>query len=390
MEIDLLIKEKMIEGFKGRFGDVPEQIVFSPGRVNLMGDHIDYNGGKVFPCAITRGTYGAFRKNDKNILRIFSENFWEDGVLCAPYSNPVYDENVGWINYILGIIYEVEKRGYKLDFGFDLYIYGDLPNSAGLSSSASIEMLIVKILEILLGISFSGVNKAYIGMECENEFCKVNSGIMDQFAVANGLLGNGILLDTKTLEYDYYPIDLKGCSLVVACTNKKRTLADSKYNKRRKECDLALEIIRRDYKEIENLCDINVDELDEISNCLQDEKLFMRVKHVVTENSRTSRFINAFARGEIEKAGQIMYESHESLRDDYEVTGKELDAFYDIAKSTKGVLGYRMTGAGFGGCGIMLIEDDFLEEAIISMDSDYFARICLTPTFFKVSISDGV
>lgn len=350
--------ERVLNAFKTAFGDTQGvSVYFAPGRVNLIGEHIDYNGGLVLPCALTIGTYAAVRKREDNSINFYSENF--------PNSHD-------FEKYPRAVIKSLELTPNQ---GFDVAYYGDIPNQSGLSSSASIEVVTAFFLNDLYSLNLDNITIAKLCQKAENEYVGVNCGIMDQFAIAMGKKNNAIYLDTNTLEYTYVPIDLKDHKLIIANTNKKRTLADSKYNERRQECDEAARLLGLD-----NLCNAT-----DISS-LKDPTLYKRAKHVTTENQRTKEAVKT---GDIRRFGTLMNESHDSLRDDYEVTGVELDTLVDAARKQEGVLGARMTGAGFGGCTINLVQENCVEAFIENVGKEYNQITGLTADFYPVEIGDG-
>ncbi len=384
------IKAGILEAFADRFGsDEGVRVFFAPGRVNLIGEHTDYNGGHVFPCALTIGTYGAVKLRDDRKLRFYSMNFEDEGVIESSLDdlNPLGDEN--WTAYPKGVIWAFKEKGFDVDRGFDLVLYGNIPNGSGLSSSASVEVLIGYILRSLF--RFEGVTNidlALIGQYSENHYNGVNCGIMDQFAIAMGKKDHAIFLDTSSLQYTYAPINLMGMKLVIACSNKKRGLGDSKYNERRAECEKAL-------SEIQTLVDVkSLGELDEptfgkVESLIRDDARTRRARHAVYENRRTISAAKALKSGNITLFGQLMNASHESLRDDYEVTGKELDTLVDAARKIPGVIGSRMTGAGFGGCTVSIVKDANVDEFIEKVGKEYLEKIGYPADFYVVEIGDG-
>lgn len=381
--------KKIFEEVYGRYEDI--QCFFSPGRVNIIGDHIDYNGGKVFPAALNMGTYGAFRLREDSLVRMYSQNFPDEGIIMADIHNLIEQKNKGWNSYVAGVIYAMNKHGFHPDRGFDMCVWGDVPYGSGLSSSASLELLVIYALSHMLNLKINSVTAALIGQMAENDFCGVSSGIMDQFAVSMGKSDNAILLDTDTLDYTYVPVKLKDASFIICCTNKKRSLADSKYNERRNECEMALSKIKsmEGYKNINNLCELSTDDMDIVLPCLEDDILKKRVRHVITENERTYEAVEFLKKGDVTNVGRLMNESHISLRDDYEVTGKELDALFDGAKKSAGCLGLRMTGAGFGGCCISLVKADDADNFIKNTGDYYKSVIGYDASFYEVMIGDG-
>ena len=364
--------------FKEIFGDTKEsRCFFSPGRVNLIGEHTDYNGGNVFPCALSFGTYGVVKlREDKNV-RMYSSNFEEIGVISFSLDN-----------YPKGVIKTLQKYGHNIDKGFDVVIYGNIPNGAGLSSSASLELLIGVMMNDLFELNIDRIDLVKYGQEAENKFIGVNCGIMDQFAIGMGKKNNAILLDCNTLKYSYSTIDLKDEMLVISNTNKRRGLADSKYNERRSECETALKELKVKLN-INSLGDLSIEEFENNKDLIKDEVRRKRAKHAVYENQRTLMAKKALEDGEIVKFGELMNQSHISLRDDYEVTGVELDTLVELAWNHPGVLGARMTGAGFGGCTVALVKKDNVEDFIKNVGQGYKEKIGYEASFYIAEIGDG-
>lgn len=372
--------------FKNVFGYEPTNIYFAPGRVNLIGEHIDYNGGMVLPCALTIGTYGAVSLRDDERIRLYSENFKDEGVICLNLNSKELEHE--YYDYIIALLVLLKRKGYNIQKGFDLYLYGNIPNGSGLSSSASLTVLLAYMLSDLFGFGFNKVDIAKLGQACEH-FVGVNCGIMDHFASSLGNYNSAIYLNTNTLRYSYVPVDFKEYQLVVANTNKKRKLTDSKYNERRSECDKSLEILKKHFT-IETLCDLKVMDLDKVKELLNDDVLYRRVKHVVKENDRVLKFSRALADGNLEEAGKFLSESHESLRKDYEVTGIELDTLVNALLVQEGTIGARMVGAGFGGCAIALVHKDSVSLVTKFASNIYESIIGYAPTFYFVEIGTGV
>lgn len=372
--------------FKNVFGYEPTNIYFAPGRVNLIGEHIDYNGGMVLPCALTIGTYGAVSLRDDERIRLYSENFKEEGVIYLNLNSKELEHE--YYDYIIALLVLLKRKGYNVQKGFDLYLYGNIPNGSGLSSSASLTVLLGYMLSDLFGFGFNKVDIAKLGQACEH-FVGVNCGIMDHFASSLGNDNSAIYLNTNTLRYTYVPVDFKDYQLVVVNTNKKRKLTDSKYNERRSECDKSLEILKKHFT-IETLCDLKVMDLDKVKELLNDDVLYRRVKHVVKENDRVLKFSRALADGNLEEAGKFLSESHESLRKDYEVTGVELDTLVNALLVQEGTIGARMVGAGFGGCAIALVHKDSVASVTKFASNIYESIIGYAPTFYYVEIGTGV
>ena len=378
-------KFKEIFGTEGRF-----KTYFAPGRVNLIGEHTDYNGGHVFPCALTMGTYATVREREDKILNFYSMNFDDLGILTSSIDNLVYNENENWINYPKGVIWALKNEGYNIDHGFDIVYYGTIPNGAGLSSSASLEVLTGFILKDMFKLDMDNTKIALIGQMAENKYVGVNCGIMDQFVIANGKKDNAVFLDTATLEYKYAPINLENEKIVIINTNKKRGLGDSKYNVRRAECEKALEELQESGLQIKSLGDLTEEEFEEHKSAIKDEIRQKRAKHAVYENQRTLKAVKALENNDLELFGKLMVESHNSLRDDYEVTGIELDTAVEEALKQEGVIGARMTGAGFGGCAVSIVKTDKVENFIKNVEKGYREKIGYNPEFYVVEIGNGV
>ena len=380
--------EKLYNKFKNLFGYEAESKFFAPGRVNLIGEHTDYNGGHVFPCAIHRGTYALVKKRDDKKFRMYSENFENLGIIEFLLDNLVNEKKHKWVNYPKGVVKMFIEAGYKIDSGFDVLFYGNIPNGSGLSSSASIEIVTSIILKDLYNLDIDMVEMVKLSQKAENQFIGVNSGIMDQFAVGMGKKDNAILLDCNTLKYSYAPVILKDEVLVIGNTNKKRGLADSKYNERRAECEEALKDLQKEL-DIQSLGELSVEEFNKSEKLIKNEINRKRAKHAVCENQRTIKAQKELMEGNLKEFGRLMNESHVSLRDDYEVTGIELDTMVEIAWNQEGVIGSRMTGAGFGGCTISIVKKDAVDKFIENVGKEYKEKVGLDADFYVVNISDG-
>ena len=383
------MKEIVLKKFEEVFGNVEGvKVYFAPGRVNLIGEHTDYNGGHVFPCALTIGTYGAARVRTDRKLRFYSMNFGHLGVLEADLDNLKPEKKADWTNYPKGVMWAFGEKGYQIPFGMDLLLNGNIPNGSGLSSSASVEVLTGYILRDLFGFDVSNQDLALIGQFSENNFNGVNCGIMDQFAIAMGKKDHAIFLDTADLSYTYAPVKLEGAKLVIACSNKKRGLGDSKYNERRSECETALSELQK-VMDIKGLGELTEEQFEENKSAIKDPVRVRRAKHAVYENQRTVHAVEALQANDIVKFGQLMNASHVSLRDDYEVTGIELDTLVEEAWKVEGVIGSRMTGAGFGGCTVSLVKDEAIDTFIDQVGKAYLAKIGYAADFYVVEIGDG-
>lgn len=380
--------EKLYDKFKEFFGYEAESKFFSPGRVNLIGEHTDYNGGHVFPCAIHKGTYALVKKRDDKKFRMYSENFENLGIIEFLLDNLVNEKKHKWVNYPKGVVKMFIEAGYKIDSGFDVLFYGNIPNGSGLSSSASIEIVTSIILKDLYNLDIDMVEMVKLSQKAENQFIGVNSGIMDQFAVGMGKKDNAILLDCNTLKYSYAPVILKDEVLVIGNTNKKRGLADSKYNERRAECEEALKDLQKEL-DIQSLGELSIEEFNKNEKLIKNEINRKRAKHTVYENQRTIKAQKELMEGNLKEFGRLMNESHVSLRDDYEVTGIELDTMVEIAWNQEGVIGSRMTGAGFGGCTISIVKKDAVDKFIANVGKEYKERVGLNADFYIVNIIDG-
>lgn len=385
---NLISAEQVRADFAKIFGVEADHTFFSPGRINLIGEHTDYNGGHVFPAAISLGTYGAARKRDDQLLRFFSGNFEEKGIIEVPLENLHFEPEHNWTNYPKGVLHFLQEAGHTIDRGMDVYVYGNIPNGSGLSSSASLELLTGVIAEKLFDLQLERLDLVKIGKLTENEFIGVNSGIMDQFAIGMGADQRAIYLDTNTLEYDLVPLDLKDNVVVIMNTNKRRELADSKYNERRAECEKAVEELNRKLS-ITTLGELDEWSFDEYSYLIEDENRLKRARHAVLENQRTLQAIAALQAGNLEKFGRLMNASHVSLEHDYEVTGLELDTLVHTAWEQEGVLGARMTGAGFGGCAIALVGKDAVESFKENVGRKYQEVVGYAPSFYIAEVAGG-
>ncbi|MFT9266387.1 galactokinase [Oenococcus sp.] len=374
--------------FQEKFSAQPERRFFSPGRINLIGEHTDYNGGHVFPAAITLGTYGVASKRQDRTVRLYSGNFEEQGVVSFNLDNIQKSPNNSWDNYVKGMILALEKEGFQIPNGFDLAIEGNLPNSSGLSSSASLELLIGVVLEDLFDLKTTRLQLVQAGQKAENDFIGVNSGIMDQFAIGFGKKDQAIFLDTNTLDYELVPAKFDDNVILIMNTNKQRKLADSKYNERRQQCEEALKRLQSKLS-IKSLGELSISEFDKNTDLIADETLIKRARHAVYENQRTLLAKDALTRGDLKQFGQLMNRSHKSLKDDYAVTGDELDTLAETAQQQEGVLGARMIGAGFGGCAIALVDKDKVDQVKQVVGDRYFKKFGYRAGFYVAQIGDG-
>lgn len=380
--------EQLKDNFYKLFGKTEVEIYFAPGRVNLIGEHTDYNGGHVFPCAIDKGTYLLSHKRDDHLIQFYSENFRDHGIIKIDLSHLIYDINDDWANYPKSVFKVLMDAGYIIDQGFDLYFYGNIPNGAGLSSSASIELVTAVMLDDQFKFKLSHLTLAKYCQQAENQFIGVNCGIMDQFAIGMGKENHAVLLNTSTLQYQYAPLNLSDYNIIVTNTNKRRSLADSKYNERRGECEKALKLLQESVN-ILSLGDLSTEEYDEISYIIEDKVIQRRAKHAVYENQRTLQAKTALENEDLVMYGQLMNESHISLRDDYEASGPELDTLVSLAWKEQGVIGSRMTGAGFGGCTVSIVQKKFTEQFKANIENVYEKLIGYKPSFYLINVADG-
>ena len=387
----------MIKWFEDVYEDSEGvNIYFAPGRVNLIGEHTDYNGGHVFPCALELGTYGAVRLREDRNLRFYSMNFPESGVITSSLdelsslNQTASNRNDDWAKYPKGVLWAFAQRSDKavINLGMDILIYGDIPNGSGLSSSASLEVLTGYIVKDLFHVDISLKEISLLSQYAENEYVGVNCGIMDQFAVAMGKKNHAIFLDTSNLEYEYAPLKLGDSKIVIANTNKRRGLEDSKYNERRSECEEALRRLQT-VIDINTLGDITKEEFEANKHAIGDDILIRRARHAVYENQRTIKAIELLKSDDMKSFGELMNESHISLRDDYEVTGTQLDALVEAAWEQDGVIGARMTGAGFGGCTVNIVSKNHVEAFIVNVGKKYKDITGLKADFYDVESGGG-
>lgn len=383
------MKDVILKRFAEVFGeDEGAKAFFAPGRVNMIGEHTDYNGGHVFPAALTIGTYGVARKRKDNRLRFYSMNFDKLGIIESSLEDLKPYKEAGWTNYPKGVMWAFGERGMKMDSGMDLLLNGNIPNGSGLSSSASVEVLTGFILRDLFGFEVSNQDLALIGQFSENNFNGVNCGIMDQFSIAMGKKDHAIFLDTADLSYTYAPIKLEDARIVITSSNKKRGLGDSKYNERRSECETALAELQK-VIDIKALGDLTEEQFEANKAAIKDEIRMKRAKHAVYENQRTIKAVEALRANDVALFGQLMNASHVSLRDDYEVTGIELDTLVEEAWKIDGVIGSRMTGAGFGGCTVSIVKDEAINTFIEKVGAAYKEKIGYAADFYVVELGDG-
>lgn len=385
-----MMKKKLFDMFAELFGDSEgARFYFSPGRVNLIGEHTDYNGGHVFPCALTLGTYGAARKREDNKIHFYSMNLDSFGVVEASLDDLTNKKEYNWANYPLGVVWAFKEKGHTITSGFDMVIWGNIPNGSGLSSSASLEVLTGVILTDLFEIKdLSMTDLALIGQYSENNFNGCNCGIMDQFAVAMGKKDHAIFLDTSDLSYEYAPCVLDGAKIVITNSKVKHSLVDSAYNDRRNECAAALKALQSEL-DIQALGDLTPEEFEAHKSLIKDEIQLQRAKHAVYENQRTIDAVTALKAGDIESFGKLMNQSHISLRDDYDVSCEEIDILVDLAWKIPDVLGSRITGGGFGGCTVSIVKDESIDTFIETIGKTYLEKVGHEAEFYTVDIGDG-
>lgn len=379
--------KEMKKAFQEAYGHEAEAVYFAPGRVNLIGEHTDYNGGFVFPCALSFGTYLLLRKNGEKFLQFRSLNLPE--VVKVSLDNLTERlENKSWANYPLGVFAQFVKRGVKFEEGYDMMIWGNVPNGAGLSSSAALEVVTAFALNDQLATELNRTDLAKIGQKAEHEFALVMCGIMDQFASANGKKDHAIFLNCDTLDFEHVPVKLEGVKVVISNTHSPHKLDSGAYNDRVAQCQLAVKQIN-EVRPIKYLAELTEEEFKKVEHAITDEVAHKRARHVVGEVQRTTDAVEALKAGELEKFGKLMNASHVSLRDDYEVTGPELDAMAEAAWKIDGVIGSRMTGGGFGGCTVSLVKDEAIDEFIEKVGAEYEAKIGIKPDFYIAEIGDG-
>lgn len=376
------LKQKFVE----KYGEGEFHGYFAPGRVNLIGEHTDYNGGFVFPCALSFGTYCLIRKTDRKTVKFASLNLpFEAEVPVEDLNKPVGKE---WVNYCIGVFAQFIKKGVKFEQGADILIYGDVPNGAGLSSSAALEVVTATAVNDIWNVGLDRLDLIKMSQKAEHEFAGVMCGIMDQFASATGKADHAIFLNCDTLDYELVPVELDGIKIVISNTNSPHKLDSGKYNQRVAECQAAVEAISK-YKPIRKLVEIGWDEFEKMEDKIDNEIARKRARHVISEIDRTEKAVDELKAGNIESFGKLMNASHDSLRDDYEVTGLELDTMVDEARKIEGVLGSRMTGGGFGGCTVSLVKDEAIPEFIEKVGKNYQAKTGLKPEFYVAEIGDG-
>ncbi len=383
------MKELVLKKFEELFGDTTDvNVYFAPGRVNMIGEHTDYNGGHVFPCALTIGTYAAARKRTDDRLRFYSMNFEKLGVIESSITDLKPEKEAHWTNYPKGVMWAFEKRGFKMPCGLDIVLNGNIPNGSGLSSSASLEVLTGYLLRDLFGFDVINVDLALIGQYSENNFNGMNCGIMDQFASAMGKKDNAIFLDTADLSFEYAPLVLEGAKIIVTNSKVKHSLVDSEYNVRRSECEKALEELQSVIG-INTLGDLSEEQFEQYKAAIKDDVRVRRAKHAVYENQRTVRAVEALKKNDLTLFGRLMNESHVSLRDDYQVSCDEIDVLVEEAWKVPGVIGSRITGGGFGGCTVSIVKEEAVEAFREKVGAAYRERVGKEADFYVVEIGDG-
>lgn len=383
------MKELVLKKFEELFGDMTDvNVYFAPGRVNMIGEHTDYNGGHVFPCALTIGTYAAARKRTDDMLRFYSMNFEKLGVIESSITDLKPEKEAHWTNYPKGVMWAFEKRGFKMPCGLDIVLNGNIPNGSGLSSSASLEVLTGYLLRDLFGFDVTNVDLALIGQYSENNFNGMNCGIMDQFASAMGKKDNAIFLDTADLSFEYAPLVLEGAKIIVTNSKVKHSLVDSEYNVRRSECEKALEELQSVIG-INTLGDLSEEQFEQYKAAIKDDVRVRRAKHAVYENQRTVRAVEALKKNDLTLFGRLMNESHVSLRDDYQVSCDEIDVLVEETWKVPGVIGSRITGGGFGGCTVSIVKEEAVEAFREKVGAAYRERVGKEADFYVVEIGDG-
>ena len=378
--------QELKSAFETAYGKAAEAVYFSPGRVNLIGEHTDYNGGSVFPCALSFGTYLVMAKNDKKVMNFKSLN--QPEIISLGFDQLTIRLENSWANYPLGVIAQFVKRGITFTQGYDMLIWGNVPNGAGLSSSAALEVVTAYAFNDQLGTGFNRTVLAQIGQKAEHEFALVNCGIMDQFASANGAKDHAIHLNCDTLEFELVPVKLEGVKILISNTHSPHKLDSGAYNSRVAQCQLAVEQLNK-VVSIKYLAELTEAKFKEVESAITDPVAHKRARHVVGEVQRTSDAVKALKAGDITGFGKLMNASHVSLRDDYEVTGPELDCMAEEAWKIDGVIGSRMTGGGFGGCTVSLVKDEAIDTFIEKVGAAYEAKIGIKPEFYIAEIGDG-
>ncbi|MBU1141138.1 MAG: galactokinase [Firmicutes bacterium] len=380
--------KQLIAKFTHIFGNTENtKVYYSPGRINIIGEHIDYNGGYVFPAAISMGTYGVVSARKDHQIRLYSHNYKAQGIIIVELSSLAYQDSHGWANYAKGIINLLKQRGYKIPFGFDLYVEGNLPIASGLSSSASLEVLVAYIANDIYQLNISRVDLALLSQEVENDYMGMHCGIMDQLIIACGMKDKALLMNTVTLEMEASNATFEGYQWVIMNTNYQRKTTDSKYNERREECEQALSMLQSNYQ-IQYLCELSPNDLPGVRKLIHNDILYLRAKHAITEQARTKESKLALSDNDVIKFAKLLNQSHESLKNDFDVTGMHLDTLVETALA-HGAIGARVTGAGFGGCAVALVENKNIERMKIKVKEIYLKKTGLNAEFYDVTFVDG-
>lgn len=382
-----LLKENFLEVYGKNEKEI--RMFASPARINIIGEHIDYNGGKVFPTAIDKYLYCAIRKRDDKKI-IYNDLFFPGTFEFSTETDFQFDKKNDYANFLNGILSCMKKKGFSFPCGFEVLIASNVPSAGGISSSSALECGFAWAVSETFNFNISRKDIALMGQQSEHEFMNVNCGIMDQYIIATAKKDTAEVLDCAKVSHEYVPLNLGEYRFVVMNTKKQRKLADSKYNERRSQCEEGLSILQKSGLEIPNLCSISVEKFNEIGNLITDDVIYRRVRHCVTEMDRVLKAVNALKSNNLQELGNLLYASHNSLKDDYEVTGIELDTLVNEASKQKGCIGARMTGAGFGGCAIALVHKDYLEEFIKNVGEEYKKIIGYDGGFFACSSGDGV
>ncbi len=384
-----MTKDELIQAFYGAFGPGGQpRTFFAGGRVNLIGEYVDFNGGHVLPCALTMGTWGLLRRRSDDRLRFYSLNFPQLGVLEGKLDDVRFREQNQWTNYVLGMLFALRERGVELPSGFELLIYGNIPNGSGLSSSASLEVVAGAALRACYELDVTDAELALMGQRAENGFIGLNTGIMDQFSIALGRENAAVFLNTGTLSYEYVPVELGDCVILIMNTCKRRTLADSKYNERRAECEGALAALQQALP-VKDLASVGVRAFEQNKHLIENETERKRAEHVVYECARTVEACEKLRGGDLVSFGRLMDASHDSLRDLFAVSCRELDTLVAEARKCPGVLGARMTGAGFGGCAVAIVKKDAADAVMERVGKVYEQTVGYPCAFYVASIGGG-
>lgn len=387
-KMDKTVFQKLATIFEEKFRTTATDTFFSPGRINLIGEHTDYNGGHVFPAAITIGTYGVGRPRQDKLVRLYSTNFDDTGIIEFDVDDESKLAHGAWGNFVKGVLQAMRGYGNHFTHGFELVIEGNIPNASGLSSSSSLELMIGVAVQRFFDLKIPRLQLVASGQRAENDFIGVNTGIMDQFAIGFGETQKAIYLDTNTMIYEMVPVDLKDNVIVIMNTNKRRELADSKYNERVRETQEAVFDLQQELN-IQTLGQLDEAKFNKYAHLIKNETILKRARHAVLENERTKEAVKYLNAGDLVNFGKLLNASHQSLKDDYAVTGLELDTLAETAQKVPGVLGARMTGAGFGGCAIALVDRKQVAELEATVKHAYQEKIGYAPSFYVAEIGQG-